>query len=146
MFGLAGRLFGVSITPADGEAEVWNPDVRFFNIKDTASGGERRGKLKLSLRLKLKLTLDACYDGVGTIWVALLDQRILEWRGSLTEEGNYGIPSKHHSCFTAMFVVSLGHGDVHRAFRFRFSQGFLTFNFFYVWVILFFGVGVVVSC
>ncbi len=40
MFGLAGRLFGVSITPADGEAEVWNPDVRFFNIKDTASGGE----------------------------------------------------------------------------------------------------------
>ncbi|CAN0358809.1 unnamed protein product, partial [Ectocarpus sp. 6 AP-2014] len=38
MFGLAGRLFGVSITPADGEAEVWNPDVRFFNIKDTASG------------------------------------------------------------------------------------------------------------
>ncbi|CAM9824141.1 unnamed protein product, partial [Hapterophycus canaliculatus] len=38
MFGLAGRLFGVSITPADGEAEVWNPDVRFFNIKDKASG------------------------------------------------------------------------------------------------------------
>ncbi|CAN0415429.1 unnamed protein product [Pylaiella littoralis] len=38
MFGLAGRLFGVSISPADGEAEVWNPDVRFFNIKDTASG------------------------------------------------------------------------------------------------------------
>eukprot|EP00903_Cladosiphon_okamuranus_P008310 g7994.t1 len=38
MFGLAGRLFGVSITPADGEAEVWNPDVRFFNIKDTSSG------------------------------------------------------------------------------------------------------------
>lgn len=40
MFGLAGRLFGVSITPADGEAEVWNPDVRFFNIKDKSSGGE----------------------------------------------------------------------------------------------------------
>lgn len=40
MFGLAGRLFGVSISPADGEAEVWNPDVRFFNIKDTSSGGE----------------------------------------------------------------------------------------------------------
>lgn len=40
MFALAGRLFGVSITPADGEAEVWNPDVKFFNIKDKASGGE----------------------------------------------------------------------------------------------------------
>eukprot|EP00752_Nemacystus_decipiens_P012062 g10693.t1 len=38
MFGLAGRLFGVTITPADGEAEVWNPDVRFFNIKDKSSG------------------------------------------------------------------------------------------------------------
>ena len=57
MFGLAGRLFGVSITPADGEAEVWNPDVRFFNIKDTASGGERREKLMLTLMLKLRLTL-----------------------------------------------------------------------------------------
>lgn len=43
MFGLAGRLFGVSITPADGEAEVWNPDVRFFNIKDKSSGGEMVG-------------------------------------------------------------------------------------------------------
>lgn len=40
MFGLAGRLFGVSITPADGEAEVWHPDVRFFNIKDKSSGGD----------------------------------------------------------------------------------------------------------
>lgn len=57
MFGLAGRLFGVSITPADGEAEVWNPDVRFFSIKDKSSGGTvglgwgRRGMFFLLLGL-----------------------------------------------------------------------------------------------
>lgn len=38
MFGLANRLFGVTIEAADGQAQVWNADVRFFNIKDTASG------------------------------------------------------------------------------------------------------------
>jgi oligopeptidase A len=38
MFGLANRLFGVTIEAADGQAQVWHPDVRFFNIKDTASG------------------------------------------------------------------------------------------------------------
>lgn len=51
MFSLAGRLFGVSITAADGEAEVWNPDVRFFSIKDNISGGERHTGLLLQLLL-----------------------------------------------------------------------------------------------
>ncbi|XP_078349101.1 uncharacterized protein LOC144634035 isoform X1 [Oculina patagonica] len=32
MFKLSSELFGISIQPADGEAEVWHPDVRFFNI------------------------------------------------------------------------------------------------------------------
>ena len=32
LFDLAQRLFGVSVKAADGEAPVWNKDVRFFNI------------------------------------------------------------------------------------------------------------------
>lgn len=32
LFDLANRLFGVTITPADGEAPVWHPDVRYFRI------------------------------------------------------------------------------------------------------------------
>ena len=38
MFGLAERLFGVSIVSADGEAEIWHADVRYFNVKDSESG------------------------------------------------------------------------------------------------------------
>ena len=34
LFGLANRIFGVTITAADGEAEVWNEDVRYFKIAD----------------------------------------------------------------------------------------------------------------
>jgi oligopeptidase A len=34
LFALARRLFGVAIRPADGEAPVWNPDVRFFRVTD----------------------------------------------------------------------------------------------------------------
>jgi oligopeptidase A len=34
LFGLAQRLFSVTITAADGEAPVWHEDVRFFNIAD----------------------------------------------------------------------------------------------------------------
>lgn len=33
MFTLANRLFGITIEAADGQAQVWHPDVRFFNIK-----------------------------------------------------------------------------------------------------------------
>jgi oligopeptidase A len=36
LFALAGRLFGVAIRPADGEAPVWHPDVRFFRVFDAA--------------------------------------------------------------------------------------------------------------
>ncbi|MCB1326270.1 MAG: M3 family metallopeptidase [Spirochaetales bacterium] len=39
LFGLAERLFGVRIEPADGEATVWNSDVRFFAVID--EGGAR---------------------------------------------------------------------------------------------------------
>lgn len=35
LFSLAERLFGITITPADGEAPVWHPDVRFFRVADT---------------------------------------------------------------------------------------------------------------
>lgn len=32
LFGLVYRLFGITITPADGEAPIWHPDVRYFQI------------------------------------------------------------------------------------------------------------------
>lgn len=34
LFTLASRLFGVTITAADGEAPVWHPDVRYFRVTD----------------------------------------------------------------------------------------------------------------
>jgi len=34
LFTLASRLFGITITHADGEAPVWHPDVRFFRVAD----------------------------------------------------------------------------------------------------------------
>jgi len=39
LFALASRLFGVSIERADGEAPLWNPDVRFFRVRNAE--GER---------------------------------------------------------------------------------------------------------
>jgi oligopeptidase A len=33
LFTLANRLFAVEVTPADGEAPVWHPDVRFFRVR-----------------------------------------------------------------------------------------------------------------
>ncbi len=38
LFGLCDRLFGIRIRPADGEAPVWHPDVRFFRLEDAGSG------------------------------------------------------------------------------------------------------------
>jgi oligopeptidase A len=38
MFGLIDRIFNVSIKAADGDAEVWHPDVRFFKIFDNDTG------------------------------------------------------------------------------------------------------------
>lgn len=38
LFKLANRLFGVTIVSADGTAQVWNEDVRFFNIIDDSTG------------------------------------------------------------------------------------------------------------
>ena len=37
MFSLVNRIFGVTVKAADGAAEVWHPDVRFFQVFDTAS-------------------------------------------------------------------------------------------------------------
>lgn len=37
LFGLVKRIFDVEVRPADGEAEVWHKDVRFFNVYDVAS-------------------------------------------------------------------------------------------------------------
>jgi len=38
LFGLAERLFGVTVESADGQADVWHETVRFFNIRDKTSG------------------------------------------------------------------------------------------------------------
>lgn len=35
LFALTSRLFGVTIEAADGQEEVWNSDVRFFNVRST---------------------------------------------------------------------------------------------------------------
>jgi oligopeptidase A len=34
LFGLVKRLFGITVTPADGQAPVWHEDVRYFQIAD----------------------------------------------------------------------------------------------------------------
>ncbi|MGK7927110.1 MAG: M3 family metallopeptidase [Spirulina sp.] len=34
LFGLINRLFGVTISPADGEASIWHEDVRYFQVSD----------------------------------------------------------------------------------------------------------------
>ncbi|GAA6617977.1 M3 family metallopeptidase [Scytonema sp. NUACC26] len=36
LFGLVNRLFGMTVTPADGQAPVWHEDVRYFQIADEA--------------------------------------------------------------------------------------------------------------
>lgn len=38
LFSLAGRLFGIRIDAADGEAPVWHKDVRFFRVRDASDG------------------------------------------------------------------------------------------------------------
>lgn len=38
MFGLVERIFNIEVKKAQGEAEVWNPDVSFFNVYDKDSG------------------------------------------------------------------------------------------------------------
>jgi oligopeptidase A len=34
LFGLVKRIFGITITPADGQAPVWHEDVRYFQVED----------------------------------------------------------------------------------------------------------------
>lgn len=36
LFNLAKKLFDITVEPADGEAPVWNGDVRFFCVKDSS--------------------------------------------------------------------------------------------------------------
>lgn len=37
MFGLVKRIFNIEVRMADGDVEVWHPDVRFFNVYDVES-------------------------------------------------------------------------------------------------------------
>ena len=36
LFGLAQRIFGITITPADGEAPIWHEDVKYFQVSNEA--------------------------------------------------------------------------------------------------------------
>ena len=38
LFALCDRLFGITISAADGEAPIWHPDVRFFRVHDRDEG------------------------------------------------------------------------------------------------------------
>jgi len=38
LFSLCDRLFGITISAADGEAPIWHPDVRFFRVHDRDNG------------------------------------------------------------------------------------------------------------
>jgi oligopeptidase A len=38
LFGLAERLFGITISAADNHAPVWHPDVRYFQVDDASNG------------------------------------------------------------------------------------------------------------
>ena len=38
LFGLAERLFGITISAADGQAPLWHADVRYFQVGDAESG------------------------------------------------------------------------------------------------------------
>lgn len=42
LFDLCHRLFGITVSPADGQAPVWHPDVRYYLIRDE-SGEEIAG-------------------------------------------------------------------------------------------------------
>jgi oligopeptidase A len=41
LFGLAKRIFGVTIVPADGKAPVWQEDVRYFQVNNEAGDAIR---------------------------------------------------------------------------------------------------------
>jgi oligopeptidase A len=43
LFELCGRLFGIRVEPADGEAPVWHPDVHFCRVIDGRSGAPIAG-------------------------------------------------------------------------------------------------------
>jgi oligopeptidase A len=56
LFGLLRRLFGVEVVAADGDADIWDPHVRFFRVREADTGEliasffldlhRRRGKKK----------------------------------------------------------------------------------------------------
>ena len=53
MFGVIGRLFGVTIAESTEPVDVWHPDVRFYEIKDSDTG-EVRGKFFFDLYARPK--------------------------------------------------------------------------------------------
>lgn len=51
LFSLTSRLFGVTIEAADGQAEVWHPDVRFFHVRSSTPGDADEGEVIASFFL-----------------------------------------------------------------------------------------------
>lgn len=67
MFGVAQRLFGVSVLPTDGEAQVWHPDVEVFAVRDSHSGGEVEHLSLLLLMMMLMPLLS--FHALATMWL-----------------------------------------------------------------------------
>ena len=57
---VAGHLFGVTVEAADGQAPIWNPDVRFFCIKQESKPVAYFYFVSLCLWLRCGTTVDAC--------------------------------------------------------------------------------------
>ena len=65
LFGLCHRLFGITVEHADGEAPVWQGDVRFFRVRLSQDGGRtgRRSPGSTSTRTAARRT-----SGAGPGW------------------------------------------------------------------------------
>ena len=40
MFELVERIFDIQVRPANGQAEIWHPDVQFFTVHDKSNNGK----------------------------------------------------------------------------------------------------------
>ena len=117
LFALTERLFAVEIRAADGEAQVWHPDVRFFRIRERGGDDIAAFFLDPYSRPSEKRSgawMDEC---VGRRWVGTSEQRQLRLPVAyLICNGTPPLEDKP-SCMTFAEVTTLfhefGHGLQH---------------------------------